>query len=181
MDSKFVPGAAFPNFELPDQNHDMRKLSELQEGMPLVVFISRGKHCPRESQHLTTMAREFMPWAGVAFTNIVTITANNIHDAGSHRIMVGAKWPFLSDEKGEVKETLDIDEYTDQTHKPLVPYTVILAPGLIIEKIYCGYWYWGRPSPSDLWADLRELSKRIYPDFDPTTPEARAAWEQANS
>ena len=41
-----------------------------------------------------------------------------------------------------------------------------------------GYWFWGRPSPEQLWADLAELHARIKPDFDPTTAEARAAWEE---
>jgi hypothetical protein len=54
---------------------------------------------------------------------------------------------------------------------------VIWSPGLKIEKVYIGYWFWGRPSIYDLWADLREIHRRIKPDDDPTTPEARAAWE----
>jgi hypothetical protein len=52
----------------------------------------------------------------------------------------------------------------------------VLAPGLEIEKTYCGFWFWGRPSPYDLWADLRALRMRINADFDPTVPEVRAAW-----
>ena len=47
----------------------------------------------------------------------------------------------------------------------------------MIEKVYVGYWFWGRPSPDQLWADLQEIHQRIKADFDPTTPEARAAWE----
>jgi hypothetical protein len=60
---------------------------------------------------------------------------------------------------------------------PPFPTLVILGPELVIEKIYVGYWFWGRPSVYDRWADLRELNARIRPDFDPTLPEARAAWE----
>jgi hypothetical protein len=54
---------------------------------------------------------------------------------------------------------------------------VILSPGLKIEKVYNGYWFWGRPSIEDLWADLRKIHGRIKPDDDPTTLETRAAWE----
>jgi hypothetical protein len=50
-------------------------------------------------------------------------------------------------------------------------------PGLRIEKVYVGYWFWGRPSIYQLWADLQEIHMRIKADYDPTTPEARAAWE----
>ena len=181
MKEAFVPGADFPDFELPDHNHNLRKLSDLQAGLPLIVFISRGKHCPREAQHLSLMARELQPWLGVAFTNAVTISHNSVHDVASHRIMVGATWPFLSDEKNEVMHTLGIQEYTDPVHNPMVPHTIILAPDLIIEKIYVGYWFWGRPSPYDLWQDLRTLNQHIYPDFDPTLPSVRADWEKHNS
>ena len=33
-----------------------------------------------------------------------------------------------------------------------------------------------RPSVDQLWADLQDLFRRTKTDFDPTTPEARAAW-----
>lgn len=70
-------------------------------------------------------------------------------------------------------------EYTDPHHDANVPHTVILAPGLKIEKVYVGYWFWGRPSPYQLWVDLQEVFARIKPDFDPTTAKARAVWESA--
>ena len=37
-----------------------------------------------------------------------------------------------------------------------------------------GYWFWGRPSPEQLWLDLQEVTRRIKADYDPTTQEARA-------
>jgi hypothetical protein len=55
-----------------------------------------------------------------------------------------------------------------------VPHTAILSPGLRIEKVYVGYWFWGRPSPEQLWVDLQELHGRIKGDYDPTRAEARA-------
>jgi hypothetical protein len=38
-----------------------------------------------------------------------------------------------------------------------------------------------RPSNAQLWADLGDLHSRIKPDVDPTTPQARAAWETAQA
>lgn len=32
-----------------------------------------------------------------------------------------------------------------------------------------------------LWADLQEIHMRIKPDLDPTTPQARAAWERGRA
>ena len=58
-----------------------------------------------------------------------------------------------------------------------MPHTVVLGPGLKVEKVYVGYWFWGRPSPEQLWTDLQELAQRTYADFDPTLPEVRARWE----
>ena len=51
---------------------------------------------------------------------------------------------------------------------------LVLEPGLRVYKIYNGYWFWGRPSIHQLWADLQEIHMRIKADFDPTTPPARA-------
>ena len=38
-----------------------------------------------------------------------------------------------------------------------MPHTLVLAPGLVIDKVYVGYWFWGRPSVDQLWADLSEF------------------------
>ncbi|MDQ4104129.1 MAG: hypothetical protein M3186_10610 [Actinomycetota bacterium] len=72
---------------------------------------------------------------------------------------------------------MEIDEYTDNHHKATVPHTLVLAPNLLIDKVYVGYWFWGRPSSYQLWQDLADLFCRIKPDFDPTTTEARQAWQ----
>ena len=45
-----------------------------------------------------------------------------------------------------------------------MPHTLVLGPSLVVDKVYCGYWFWGRPSIYDLWADLRDLSRRTQPD-----------------
>ena len=75
----------------------------------------------------------------------------------------------------------EIHEYTDPHHRATVPHTLVVAPGLVIDKVYCGYWFWGRPSPWQLWADLQDLLRRTKADFDPTSDEARAAWVAANT
>jgi peroxiredoxin len=165
-----------PDFELPNQSGTLRRLSELQGGDPMILLLSRGEHCPRERQHQREMVK-FYEWCAVAFTQLVTILPNDVHDTNKLRISTGAYWTFLSDGKLEVQRALDIKEYTDPHHDATVPFTLVLAPGLLVDKVYCGYWFWGRPSPYQLWQDLQDLSRRIKPDFDPTTPEARAAWE----
>jgi peroxiredoxin len=49
------PGSEFPDFELPDENGVMHKLSELQGDDVMVLLIGRGEHCPRERQHQRVM------------------------------------------------------------------------------------------------------------------------------
>jgi len=175
--SKISVGMTLPDFELPDENGAMRKLSQLQGSDSLVLVLSRGEHCPRERQHHFELLR-FARWCPVAFTQMVSILPNSQHDVYRMKISTGAEWTFLADEGLEVREALEIDEYTDTHHdNAVVPHTLILSPGLKVEKVYVGFWFWGRPSPEQLWADLGELLARTQPDFDPTTPEARAAWE----
>ena len=57
----------------------------------------------------------------------------------------------------------------------MIPYTLVLKPGLIIHTIYNGYWFWGRPSFVDLWHDLRDVTREIRPDWD--LIGLREAWE----
>jgi hypothetical protein len=49
-------------------------------------------------------------------------------------------------------------------------------PGLVIYRIYNGYWFWGWPSVVDLWHDLRALISEGRPDLDLSAPGFREAW-----
>ena len=60
---------------------------------------------------------------------------------------------------------------------PMIPYTLVLKPGLVIYSIYNGYWFWGRPSFEDLRRDLREVTREIRPDWDLAAPGLRENWE----
>lgn len=61
---------------------------------------------------------------------------------------------------------------------PMIPHVLVLEPGLVIYKIYNGYWFLGRPTLEDLRQDLRAVTRKCRPDWDITTPELRAAWQQ---
>jgi hypothetical protein len=41
-----------------------------------------------------------------------------------------------------------------------------------------GYWLFGRPTLEDLRQDLRVVTGKCRPDWDITTPELKAAWQQ---
>jgi peroxiredoxin len=42
MRAEIVPGATFPDYELPDHMGEMRRLSQLQGADPMVVVLTRG-------------------------------------------------------------------------------------------------------------------------------------------
>ena len=172
------PGDVFPDIELPDEAGVLHRLSDLQSDDVMVLLLGRGEHCPRERQHQRELLRLY-EWSSVAYTQMVTVLPNDLHDVYKLKISTGAHWTFLADADLELQTALDIREYTDPHHTATVPHTVILSPGLVIEKIYVGYWFWGRPSPYQLWQDLGELLERTNVDFDPTTAEARAAYAAA--
>ena len=109
----------------------------------------------------------------MAYTQIATIATDEHHTLQEFRASVGAQWPFLSDPGRIVQKDLDIQEYTDPDHDPMIPHTLVLKPGLVVHSIYNGYWFWGRPSVVDLWHDLRAASREIRPDWD--LSDARAA------
>jgi peroxiredoxin len=170
-----VPGATFPDYELTDQTKTRRRLSELQGIDPMIVVLSRGHFCPKDhQQHLELAA--FYPKLAVGYAKIVTISTDNILELNELRASVGAQWTFLSDSGRKVQKDLDIQEYTDPHHDPMIPHTLVLKPGLVIHSLYNGYWYWGRPSIEDLRRDLREVTREIRPDWDLSAPGLRDAW-----
>jgi peroxiredoxin len=176
MRSAIAPGGVFPDYELPDQDSIPRRLSEIQGDDPLVLTLARGHYCPKEhQQHLELAA--FYPKLTVAYTQIATISTDEHHESQEFRASVGAQWPFLSDPGRIVQQELGIQEYTDPDHDPMIPHTLVLKPGLIVHKVYNGYWFWGRPSIVDLWHDLRDVTHEIRPDWDLDAPGLRAAWE----
>ena len=177
MRSDMVPGGTFPDFELPDHTNTPRKLSELQGDDPMILTLARGHYCPKEHQQHLELAF-FYPKISVAYTKIATISTDDHHTSQEFRASVGAQWPFLSDPERKVQKDLDIQEYTDPQNNPMIPHTIVLKPGLVIYRIYNGYWFWGRPTLEDLRQDLRAITRKCRPDWDITTAEMKAAWQQ---
>jgi peroxiredoxin len=161
---------------LTDHTRQRRRLSELQGDDPMILILSRGHFCPKDhQQHLELAA--FYAKLAVSYTKIVTISTDNLLELNEFRQSVGAQWTFLSDPRRMVQQDLDIAEYTDPKHNPMIPHTLVLEPGLTIHKIYNGYWFWGRPSPEELRRDLRAVFMKVRPDWDLAAPGLREAWE----
>ena len=177
MRADIVLGAAFPDYELTDHTGKRRKLSDLQGPDPMIVVLGRGGFCPkdrRQAERLVELHHEME----VGYCRLVTITTDNLLETNEFRTGVGAHWTFLSDAGRMVQKDLDIAEYTDPTHNPMIPHTIVLEPGRIVFKVYNGYWFFGRPTNEELRQDLRAVLKKCRPDWDITSPEMKAAWAQ---
>jgi peroxiredoxin len=175
MRADIVPGTVFPDYELTDHTGKRRKLSELQGPDPMILVLSRGSYCPkdrRQAEGLVQLHRE----TEVGYCRLVTISTDNLLETNENRTAIDAHWPFLSDPGRNIQKDLDIAEYTDSAHNPMIPHTIVLEPGLIVFKIYNGYWFFGRPTVEELRQDLRTVLKKCRPDWDITNPEMKAAW-----
>jgi peroxiredoxin len=175
MRSDIVPGAVFPDYALTDHRGMRRRLSDLQQHDPLVLVLSRGGFCPKERRQQEGLL-ELHQEMQVGYCRLVTISTDNLLETNEFRAGVGARWTFLSDAGRTVQKDLDIAEYTDSDHNPMIPHTLVLEPGLRVYKIYNGYWFFGRPTVEELRLDLRVVLQRCRPDWDITSANQRAAW-----
>jgi peroxiredoxin len=175
MRADIVPGAVFPDYALTDHTAKRRTLSELQGADPMILVLSRGGFCPkdrRQAEALVQLHREME----VGYCKLVTVSADNVAETNENRTGIGANWTFLSDAGRVIQKDLDIAEYTDPVHNPMIPHVIVLEPGLVVYKVYCGYWFFGRPTSEELRLDLRAVMMKCRPDWDITTPEQKAAW-----
>jgi len=177
MRADIVPGTVFPNYGLPDHSGKLRNLAEMQGADPMIVVLSRGGFCPKDrlqAEGLVQLHREME----VGYCRLVTISTDDPEQTNQYRTRVGAQWPFLTDAERKVQRDLDIAEYTDTKNNPMIPYTIVLEPGLVVFKVYCGYWFFGRPTVEDLRQDLRAVLRKCRPDWDISDPAFRQAWER---
>src|SRR6478736_1241282 len=64
MRSDIVPGATFPDYELPDHTDVPRRLSELQGDDPMILTLARGHYCPKEHHQHLELAANYPKIAG---------------------------------------------------------------------------------------------------------------------
>src|SRR5258708_22285242 len=175
MRADIVAGSVFPDYELTDHTVKRRKLSDLQGPDPMILVLSRGGFCPkdrRQADGLVQLHHEME----VGYSRLVTISTDNMLLTNEYRDGGGAHWTFLSDPARKVQRDLDIGEYTDPEHNPMIPHVIVLEPRLVIFKVYNGYWFFGRPTIEELTQDLRAVLKKCRPDWAITAPELKAAW-----
>jgi peroxiredoxin len=177
MRADIVAGVVFPDYELTDHTGERRKLSDLQGPDPMILVLSRGGFCPRDQRQAEGLVQLYREME-VGYSRLVTISTDNMLATNDYRSGAGAHWTFLSDPGRKVQKDLDIAEYTDPEHDPMIPHVIVLEPGLVIFEIYNGYWFFGRPTNEELRQDLRAVLRKCRPDWDITRPELKSAWER---
>jgi peroxiredoxin len=166
MGEELVPGNEFPDISLPEHTGKVLSLGEIAAQQPLVLAFVRGWWCPKEQirvRNLVAMQDELQREYG----RIAAVTVDEPYVNGAFRAGVGADFPFLSDEERKVAGALDLLELTDELHRPYLPFTFVLDSNRIIRNVWCGFWFWGNPTPEELRLALREITRAEQPTFDP--------------
>jgi peroxiredoxin len=175
MRDDLVPGNRFPDLRLPDTTGRELALGEIGSGQPLVLAFVRGWWCPKEQVRLRNLVA-LQDEIQREFGRIAAVTVDEPYVNGAFRAGLGGAFPFLSDVNREVAEELDLLELTDETHRPFLPFTFLLDSRLVISRIWCGFWYWGNPTPDELRLALREIVAAEQPSYEP-----QAVWEGGGS
>jgi peroxiredoxin len=159
-------GDTLPDFALPDHSGFERRLSDLVAGDPAVLHFYRGWWCPKEQAFMRRLVR-LQDEAEVGYCRFVSVSVDEPEVAAAFRAGAGARWTFLSDAERTVQATLGLREATDTVHDPYRPAVFTLFPDLTIHRAYNGYWFWGRPTNEELRHDLRHVTMRLRPDWEP--------------
>jgi peroxiredoxin len=95
---------------------------------------------------------------------VASVDSPDVNDA--FRTGLGAEYTFLSDQERKLVKQLGMTETSKSRGVTAMPFTFCLLPDLTIHKLYCGYWYLGRPTVEELRADLRAMLRQVRPDFE---------------
>ena len=168
------PGEPFPDISLPDHRGTELSLSDIASEQPLVLCFVRGWWCPKEQVRLRGLV-EMQDEIQREYGRLAVVTVDEPYVNGALRAGIGASFTFLSDEDRAVAERLGLIELTDEWHRPYLPMTYVLDSLLRIHAVWCGFWYWGNPTPDELRLALREITRREQPSFEPQRTRALMA------
>ena len=160
------PGRPFPDVRLPDHTGTELALSQIADQHPLVLCFVRGWWCPKEQVRLRGLV-EMQEEVQREYGRIAVVTVDEPYVNGALRAGLGAPFPFLSDDDRAVADELGLLELTDELHRPYLPMTYVLDSLLGIRGAWCGFWYWGNPTPDELRLALREITRAEQPSFEP--------------
>jgi peroxiredoxin len=166
MREDLAPGNRFPDLRLQEHTGKELSLTEIAKQQPLVLAFARGWWCPKEQVRLRALV-SMQDEITREYGSIAVVTVDEPYVNGAFRAGLGASFPFLSDEDRRVAEELDLLELTDAKHKPYLPFTFVLDSTLRVHEVWCGFWYWGNPTPDELRVALRAITRAEQPTFEP--------------
>jgi peroxiredoxin len=169
INSRPATGSPFLDLELSDHWGNLRCLSDLAGGDPLLVQFYRGFWCPKEQAFFRKLVG-LQDEAEVAYTRFVSISVDPPAVAAAFRAGLGARWTFLADPDRKYLHVLGLEETTDTVHHPYRPAVFTLFPNLTVHRFYQGYWFWGRPTNEELRQDFRHITRQIRPDWEVSQP-----------
>ena len=172
MRADLAPGNTFPDLRLPEHTGEELSLSQIADAQPLVLCFVRGWWCPKEQvrvRMLVDMQEELQREYG----RVVAVTVDGPSVNGAFRAGIGARFPFLSDEERRVAAELDLLEETDAKHRPFLPFTFLLDSLRVVREVWCGFWFWGNPTPEELRQGLRAITRDEQPSLEP-----QRAWRE---
>jgi peroxiredoxin len=166
MRDDLIPGNPFPDLRLPETTGRELSLAEIAAAQPLVLCFVRGWWCPKEQVRLGTLV-SLQDEIQREYGRLAAVTVDEPYVNGAFRAGLGAAFPFLSDVDRAVAEELDLLELTDEHHRPFLPFTFVLDSQLRIHRVWCGFWFWGNPTPDELRLALREIVAAEQPSYRP--------------
>lgn len=124
-------GTTVPDFELPDENGDLRRLSKMLQDGPVVLFFYPGAMtggCTQEACHFRDLAKEYAE-AGV---QRVGISADPVSKQKQFADQNGFDYPLLSDADGEVATSLGVKR---RFLTPVKRATFVIDQQRVVRKI----------------------------------------------
>jgi len=163
-------GDVFPDLRLPEHTGEELALSEIAKDEPLLLCFVRGWWCPKEQVRMRTLV-SMQEELQREYGKIAVVTADPPYVNGAFRAGIGARFPFLSDEERRSGPV----EITDRKHRPFLPMTYLLDSRRRVRRVWCGFWFWGNPTPEELRQGLREITREEQPTFEPERVWAEGA------
>lgn len=125
--NEIVSGSRFPDLELPDHVGNLRKLSDLAWGNPLLLQFYRGWWCAKEQAFFGNLVL-LQDEAEVAYTSQLRVDQRRPFSGDCRfRAGLGARWTFLSDEDRR-GGSAGLREVTDPGNSPYLPTVPTLLP-----------------------------------------------------
>ena len=170
----------FPDYELSDHTAKRRKLSDLQGQHPMILVLSRGGFCAKDAGRRKDLCNSIAnsKSATADWSRSVPTTSPRPTNTAPEWAPTGRSCPTL-DASAEGSGHCGVHRCRAQ---PDDPHVIVLELGLVIYKIYNGYWFFSPPTLEELARTCARLRAGAGPTGTPPRPSSRRrGWMAARS